>query len=113
MGNIKEYKQLTYLETFNGEIFSLEDDLEKVTAMLNDDRQFISLWDTLVNKKSIKRAFRKELDEIEQMILLINDVNIRKQIQNAVRERRENWLRVNRQVLRNLYDKFSKDKDSL
>jgi hypothetical protein len=81
--------------------------------MLNDDRQFISLWDTLVNKKSIKRAFRKELDEIEQMILLINDVNIRKQIQNAVRERRENWLRVNRQVLRNLYDKFSKDKDSL
>jgi hypothetical protein len=43
MGNIKEYKQLTYLETFNGEIFSLEDDLEKVTAMLNDDRQFISL----------------------------------------------------------------------
>jgi len=113
MANIKEYKQLTYLETYDWEIFALDEELEKVNQILNDDKKFINLGDTFLNKKSIKRAFRKELSEIEQLILLINDVNIRKQIQNAVRERREQGLRVNRQVLRNLYDKFSKDKDSL
>jgi len=113
MGDIKQYKQLTYLETYDWEIFTLEDDLDKVNKILNNDTAFIQLWDTFLNKNSIKKAFRKELDETEQLILLINDKELRIKIKNAVRERREQGLRVNRQVLRNLYDKFSKDKDSL
>ena len=113
MGDIKQYKQLTYLETYDWEIFTLEDDLDKVNKILNNDTAFIQLWDTFLNKNSIKKAFRKELDEVEQLILLINDKELRIKIKNAVRERREQGLRVNRQVLRNLYDKFSKDKDSL
>lgn len=69
MNNIIEYKELTYIETFDWDIITVRLDLETIWKIANDSSKFIKIWDRLINKNKISQIYKKKVDELEQFIL--------------------------------------------
>ena len=109
MWEMKIYKQLSFIETFDGEIIALTEDYWEIIEELNNDKsKFINLWSQLLAKSCIKRVFSKEVDEIDNAILQIADKNLRVRVQKEVEERRKSWTRLNMEIYKNILDRLSK-----
>lgn len=104
---LKVYKQLTYIETFDGEIYVVDQPLMNVEKLLNNNK-FLNLWNESINTTSIKRAFTKQVDEVDNALLQIADKNLRSRVRAEVEKRRKDWYRVNMEVYQNILDRLSK-----
>ena len=102
------YKELTYIETYDGEIIPLAESFESVAWALNDENRFFIVWKEMIAKSSIKRAFTKQVDEVDNAILQIADKNLRMRVQAEVERRRREWYRMNMDVYKNILDRLSK-----
>lgn len=107
MDTIKLYKQLSYIETFDGEIIPLVEDLETIFESLNDGSKFFNVWNEIISKSSIKRAFTKQVDEIDNALLQISDKNLRARVQAEVDKRRREWNRLNMEIYQNILNRLS------
>lgn len=107
MDTIKLYKQLSYIETFDGEIIPLVEDLETIFESLNDGSKFFNVWNEIISKSSIKRAFTKQVDEIDNALLQISDKNLRARVQAEVEKRRKEWTRLNMEIYQNILNRLS------
>jgi len=106
--SIKLYKELSYIETFDGEVIALTEDFGAVAEELNNDKRFLNVWNQMIAKSSIKRAFVKQTDEIDNALLQISDKNLRARMQAEVDERRKTWSRLNMEIYKNILDRLSK-----
>ena len=107
MADMKLYKQLSYIETYDGEIIALTEDYGEIIALLEDNSKFINLWSQLLAKATIKRVFTKEVDEIDNAILQIADKNLRARVQKEVDTRRRDWTRLNMEIYKNILDRLN------
>lgn len=103
---IKLYKELCYIQTTDWELIPIAEDLKTMKMIYADKNQFIDLWTELLSKRMIKRIFSKKVDEIDNMIVMINDKNLRARVQNEVDERRRNWKRLNKEILDNIIERL-------
>lgn len=103
---IKLYKELCYIQTTDWELIPIAEDLKTMKMIYADKNQFIDLWTELLSKRMIKRIFSKKVDEIDNMIVMINDKNLRARVQNEVDERRKNWKRLNKEILDNIIERL-------
>lgn len=106
--SINIYKELTYIETYDGEVKTTTASLEQVWKLLKDE-QFINLWTELINKSNIKRVFVKALSDIDKVLYSIEDKQIREQVKEELNRRKKEWLRVSIWIISNLVDKFQKE----
>lgn len=106
--SINIYKELTYIETYDGEVKTTTASLEQVWKLLKDE-QFINLWNELINKSNIKRVFRKELSDVDKIIYWIQDKQLREVIKEEVNRRKKDWLRISIWVIQNLIDKHNQE----
>lgn len=81
MNEIKEYKQLTTISTFDWEILT-EASIDVLDKMLNAEWNFIRIWDEIIAKNQIKKIWIKKVDTIENFIL-----QFPREIQQRLRER--------------------------
>lgn len=81
MNEIKEYKQLTTISTFDWDILT-EASIDVLDKMLNADWNFIRIWDEIIAKNQIKKIWIKKVDTIENFIL-----QFPREIQQKLRER--------------------------
>ena len=81
MSEIKEYKELTTISTFDWDILT-EANVDLLEKMLNADWNFIRIWDEIIAKNQIKKIFKRKIDTIENFIL-----QFPKEIQQKLRER--------------------------
>lgn len=103
---IRLYKELCYIETFDWDIIALADDFKAVQDRLNDSSRFMNLWNEMIAKSSIKRMFLKNADEIDNMIVMIADKQLRARVQKEVDYRRTNWKRLNKEILDNIIQRL-------
>lgn len=103
---IKLYKELCYIQTTDWELIPIAEDLKTMKMIYADKNQFIDLWTELLSKRMIKRIFSKKVDEIDNMIVMINDKNLRARVQAEVDERRRNWKRLNKEILDNIISRL-------
>jgi len=68
MNEIKEYKQLTTIQTFDGEVMT-EASISDLDELLKSGTQFIRIWDEIINKNQIKKIYVKRIDSISNFIL--------------------------------------------
>lgn len=104
---MKIYKELSYIETFDGEIIALTEDFNSLSEELNNDKRFLNVWNQMIAKSSIKRAFVKQTDEIDNALLQISDKNLRARVQAEVDKRRKEWNRMNMEIFNNILDRLS------
>lgn len=104
---LKVYKQLTHIETFDGEIYVVDQPLMHLEKLLNNNK-FLNLWNEAINTASIKRVFTKEVDEVDNALINISDKNLRSRVRAEVEKRRKDWYRVNMDVYKNILDRLSK-----
>lgn len=104
---LKVYKQLTHIETFDGEIYVVDQPLMNLEKLLNNNK-FLNLWNESINTASIKRVFTKEVDEVDNALINISDKNLRSRVRAEVEKRRKDWYRVNMDVYKNILDRLSK-----
>lgn len=104
---LKVYKQLTYIQTFDGEIYTTEVTPDALAENMNKNK-FLKLWNELLNISNIKSVFTKQTDEIDNALLQISDKNLRARIQAEVDERRKTWSRLNMEIYKNILDRLSK-----
>lgn len=105
--SIKLYKQLTYIETFDGEIIPLVEEYSSVIEAVNDNNRFFNLWNEMISKSVIKRIFTKQVDEIDNALLQIADKNLRMRVQAEVDKRRKEWNRMNMEIFKNILTRLS------
>lgn len=106
--SIKIYKELSYVETFDGEVIAITEDFNSLVEELNNEQRFLNVWNQMIAKSSIKRAFIKQVDEIDNAILSIPDKNLRARVQTEVDTRRKSWTRLNMEIYKNILDRLSK-----
>ena len=104
---LKVYKELTYIETFDGEIYVVDDELNVVEYNMNNFK-FLNIWNETLNTSCIKRAFTKQVDEVDNALIQISDKNLRSRVRAEVEKRRKDWSRVNMEVYKNILDRLSK-----
>lgn len=104
MCDIKVYKELLYIETFNGDIYTVDADYDVIQKLV--ENKFINLWNELLNTSAIRRIFKKEVDDLDNHILNIQDKKIRDEVKRVVKERKEQWLRVNIGIVDNIVNRL-------
>ena len=86
---IKVYKKLTTIQLFDWEVLT-EATVDQLDEMLNNTKQFIRIWDEIVNKNQIKKIYVRSVDTLENFIL-----SQPKDIQQKIRKRdKEKYERV-------------------
>lgn len=104
MANLNLYQQLTYIETYDGDVKTITASIDTVSALLKDE-QFLNLGNELINKSNIKRVFTKELSDVDKVVYSIEDKNLRSQVQADIDKRLKDGLRVNVWIVQNLLTK--------
>jgi len=110
MGAIKEYQQLTLIETYDWEVRTTPVKLEVIQKLLQDN-QFLQLENELINRANIKRVVAREVSDVDKILYSIEDKNIRKSIMIEIASRQAQWLRVNATIVQNLLSKYQEDVD--
>lgn len=107
MNEIKIYKELSYIYTFDDKAYPTTlpvTDLEKV---LNSNLKFINLWDDLIAISSIKRVEARKVDSVDNALIQISDTQIREQATAEINKRRKNGDRVNLEILNNILHRLT------
>ena len=103
---LKVYKELTYIETYDWEFYATE--VERATVeKLSNQNKFLNLWSETINTWNIKKIFTKQVDEIDNALLMITDKNLRARVQAEVDSRRKNWTRLNMEIYQNILNRLS------
>ena len=105
--SIKVYRELTYIETYDWELYATATERATVEKMANQNK-FLNLWNETINTWNIKKIFIKQVDEIDNALLMIADKNLRARVQKEVEERRKSWTRLNMEIYKNILDRLSK-----
>lgn len=105
MNELRIFKNLTYIECFDGEIRTTSASLETISELLKEE-QFLKLWNELINRSNIKRVFIKELSDVDKIIYSIEDKNVREKLQAELDKRAKDWLRVNVEIVQNILSKY-------
>lgn len=106
MNDIKVYKDLTYVETTEWELFILEDDAEEVKKVVANEKH-LDVWTALIHTSYIKKVYKVDPNNVDQMVIGIQDKNIRAQVQARVNERRMNGQRLNTAIVANIINRLS------
>lgn len=109
MSNLTIYKELTYIETFDGNTIPLAEDYDNVVAELNSQTKFINLWSEMLAKSAVKRVFRKETNEVDNLILNIADKNLRARIKAVIDGRLAEWKKVNAEIFYNILERLKNE----
>lgn len=107
MNEIKIYKELSYIYTFDDKTYPTTlpvTDLEKV---LNSNLKFINLGNDLIAISSIKRVESRKVDSVDNALLQITDSEIREKVALEINKRRKNWDRVNLEIMNNILDRLT------
>lgn len=104
--DLKVYKQITYIELFDGELIPLAEDYQAVVTAYNDGTKAMDLGNEILNKTAIKRIYPQKIDEVDNEILHITDKNLRNRIKADIDSRRKEWKRVNLAILSNIIAKY-------
>lgn len=99
---IKVYKEVSYLETFDWEEFSLDIPIKQLKEIINNSDKFIDLGNYYLNKSTIKKIYTKKVDDIDNTILNIADKELRLRVEREIKARRNNGQRVNQEILSNV-----------
>ena len=105
MNGIKNYEELTYIETYDWNIKTTTASIEMISKLLNE-QQFLNLWNELLNRSNIKRVFTKEISDVDKVVYSIENKTIRAKIQSDIEKRIKDWLRVNVEIVQNLLQKY-------
>ena len=105
---LKIYKELTYIQTSDGELYATPTERATVERLANQNK-FLNLWSETINTSIIKRIFSKEVDDIDNALLMISDKNLRARVQKEVDERRKSWTRLNMEIYKNILDRLTKE----
>lgn len=105
MNEIKIYQELTYIQTFDWELYTTTVSVDDLNKSLNNNK-FIRVWNNLINVSNIKKIFIKQLDEVDNALLQISDKNLRMRVQSEVDKRRKDWFRVNMDVYQNILNRL-------
>lgn len=108
--SLKVYKELVYIETFDGELIPTAESKEELQEILKNSDKFLDLGDELLSKSAIKRILKKKIDEIDNYILQnIPDLNLRSRVQARVDERRKTGARLNMEILQNIIERIQSE----
>lgn len=104
---LKIYKELTYIQTTDGELYATPTDRATVEKLANQNK-LLNLWSETINTNIIKRIFSKQVDEIDNALLMISDKNLRARVQAEIDNRRKQWTRLNMEIYQNILNRLSK-----
>lgn len=108
--SLKVYKELVYIETFDGELIPTAESKEELQELLKNSDKFLDLGDELLSKSAIKRIIKKKIDEIDNYILHnIQSIPLRNRVQAEVDKRRREGARINMDILLNIIERLSSE----
>ena len=101
--SLKVYKELVYIETFDGELIPTAESKEELQELLKNS-------DELLSKSAIKRIIKKKIDEIDNYILHnIQNIPLRNRVQSEVDKRKKEGARINMDILLNIIERLSSE----
>lgn len=108
--SLKVYKELVYIETFDGELIPTAESKEELQELLKNSDKFLDLGDELLSKSAIKRIIKKKIDEIDNYILhTIQNIPLRNRVQSEVDKRKKEGARINMDILLNIIERLSSE----
>lgn len=108
--SLKVYKELVYIETFDGELIPTAESKEELQELLKNSDKFLDLGDELLSKSAIKRIIKKKIDEIDNYILHnIQNIPLRNRVQSEVDKRKKEGARINMDILLNIIERLSSE----
>lgn len=108
--SLKVYKELVYIETFDGELIPTAESKEELQELLKNSDKFVDLGDELLSKSAIKRIIKKKIDEIDNYILhTIQNIPLRNRVQSEVDKRKKEGARINMDILLNIIERLSSE----
>lgn len=107
--DLKIYKEVTYIELFDGELIPVAEEYANIVRVYNDNSKAIDLGNELLNKTAIKRIYPQKIDEVDNEILHIADKNLRARVQKQVDTRRAEGKRVNMEVFNNIINRLQNE----
>lgn len=108
--SLKVYKELVYIETFDGELIPTAESKEELQELLKNSDKFLDLGDELLSKSAIKRIIKKKIDEIDNYILHnIQNIPLRNRVQSEVDKRKKDGARINMDILLNIIERLSSE----
>ena len=108
--SLKVYKELVYIETFDGELIPTAESKEELQELLKNYDKFLDLGDELLSKSAIKRIIKKKIDEIDNYILHnIQNIPLRNRVQSEVDKRKKEGARINMDILLNIIERLSSE----
>lgn len=103
---IKVYQTLTYVITTDGDLYTTTASPSEINRIAERSK-FIQLGEDYINTSFIRKIFTKQIDEVDNAILRINDKNLRAKIQSEIDKRRKDGFRVNMEVYRNILTRLT------
>ena len=108
--SLKVYKELVYIETFDGELIPTAESKEELQELLKNSDKFLDLGDELLSKSAIKRIIKKKIDEIDNYIIHnIQNIPLRNRVQSEVDKRKKEGARINMDILLNIIERLSSE----
>ena len=105
MNEIKVYKELSYIYTYDDNVYPTTLNLNELNMLLEKSK-FINLWTDLINVSNIKRVESKKVDNVENAILQINDKELRDRVRAEVKKRAKEWKVTNLEILKNILNRM-------
>lgn len=103
---MKIYKEMCYIETFDWEVFPVDSTIQQINEMLNT-MTFINIWEVVIKTSNIKKAYKKNVDEIENIILNITDTALREKLKREIKLRDEKWFTTTPNVVKSILERLT------
>lgn len=108
MNEIKIYEELSYIYTYDDNVYPTPLELNVINQMLEKSK-FINLWTDLINVSSIKRVESKKVDNVENAIIWIKDKELRDKVRAEVKKRSREWKITNLEILKNILNRLKNE----
>ena len=103
--DLKIYKEVCYIRTFDWEEYEVAISFEWIKQLMKKDEKFIDLWIAYLNKSSIKEIYASKPDEIENYLLNIENRRLRAKVKAEVQKRKLEQKRINLEILQNITER--------
>lgn len=103
--DLKIYKEVCYIRTFDWEEYEVAISLERLKSLMKTDEKFLDLWITYLNKSAIKDIYSSKPDEIENFLLNIENRKLRAKVKAEVSKRKLEQKRINLEILQNILER--------
>ena len=105
MNEIKIYEELSYIYTYDDNVYPTTLTLNELNMLLEKSK-FINLWTDLINVSNIKRVEAKKVDSVENAILQIKDKELRDKVRAGVKKRTREWKITNLEIFKNILNRL-------